>query len=77
MLLSERAAAGDKRIVISHTQAVESTAAKIVNVTSTSGSVVNYKLERWNAARNNWDLVTRTDAAEAAEATAGSRRPDW
>ena len=57
----------DRTITITHTKAQEWTG-KIVDVTSTSGSVVNYKLERWNAATNNWVLVPRTDADEIKEA---------
>ena len=59
----------DRTITITHTKAQEWTG-KIVDVTSTSGSVVNYKLERWNAATNNWVLVPRTDADEIKEADA-------
>ena len=57
----------DNTITITHAKANEWTG-KIVDVTSLSGSVVNYKLERWNAARNNWELVPRTDADELQEA---------
>jgi hypothetical protein len=65
----------DRTITITHAKAQE-WAGKIVDVTSTSGSVVNYKLERWNAATNNWVLVPRTDADELKAANDLRANPD-